>query len=62
MKPIKQDLRATSAAHELGVRRPHVHAHDPKRLAAPLAHFFGENGRTAFRPIVSPTVDPAPRS
>ena len=62
MEPIKQDLRVDGViAHQLGVRRPHVHANNLKRLAAPFAHFLGkERPHRPFGSVVShPQQDPA---
>src|SRR6266699_3649809 len=43
VESVKQDLRVDRVlAHQLGVRRPHIHAYDLERMATPSAHFLGE--------------------
>ncbi len=62
VESIKQDLRVDRVVtHELGVRRPHVHAHDLERMTAAAAHFLGEEFlHRLFGPILSdPQQDPA---
>src|ERR1039457_3236754 len=43
VEPVEQDLRLGRVLfHQIGVGRPHVHADHAQGMAAPCAHFFGE--------------------
>lgn len=43
MTPIEEGLRLGHVVlHQIGIRRPNVHAHHPERMAEPPAHLLGE--------------------
>src|ERR1019366_4745056 len=61
VEPVEQDLRLGRVLfHQIGVGRPHVHADHAQGMAAPCAHFFGEERSDCLLgPVVThPQQDP----